>query len=352
MTKSASRSADGSRRRRASSASAFGFFGGGGGSSSVPSSIGTAARASSVETSGSLASAPVPATKKARRSAAAAAFRRISSAVSSRVGTLRDSFAAGTFPAEAWPPAAETSAPLPSRLLTRIRSPRVTPHARSVADSLCPAAPRSSSPFNDTSTSDSATPGPHPGRSASTFAAIFWRSCASVHVSGTSSASAGPDTPATRTRSLTPMAGVGRCERCRGFACRFHLLGVDTLFGGRKPGRGLAHTTTNPCSELETVCTYKSTFFFGFFFSTHRSRSTEVTPHGRARRSPARSQSRAKSACAGASTAYQSLPRANAPSACARTRDPPIDRPLTSQPRPIPFFLPSQWLPDPEPPRT
>ena len=38
--------------------------------------------------------------------------------------------------------------------------------------------------------------------------------------------------------------------------------------------------------------------------------------------------------------------------ACARTRDPPIDRPLTSQPRPIAFFHPSQWLPDPEPPRT
>lgn len=80
--------------------------------------------------------------------------------------------------------------------------------------------------------------------------------------------------------------------------------------------------------------------FLRLLFSTHRSRSTEVTPHGRARRSPARSQSRAKSACAGASTAYQSLPRANAPSACARTRDPPIDRPLTSQPRPIAFFPP------------
>lgn len=109
----------------------------------------------------------------------------------------------------------------------------------------------------------------------------------------------------------------------------------------------LATCHDEPLREPETVCAYTSTG--GFFFSTYRSRSTEVTSHGRARRSPARSQSRAKSACAGASTAYQSLPRANAP---LRVRSNPIDRPLTSQPRPIAFFHPSQWLPDPEPPRT
>jgi hypothetical protein len=133
-----------------------------------------------------------------------------------------------------------------------------------------------------------------------------------VHVSGTSSASAGPDTPATRTRSLTPMAGVGRCERCRGFACRFHLLGVDTLWWA-KAGSRLSTHDDEPLLRAGDCLHVQIDIFLRLFFSTHRSRSTEVTPHGRARRSPARSQSRAKSACAGASTAYQSLPRANAP---------------------------------------
>ena len=147
------------------------------------------------------------------------------------------------------------------RRWTWTRSPRATPHARSVADSLAPPAPRSSTRLSDTDTSS----GVH--ASSRSFEATARRSCASVHTSGTSSFCA-PSTPATRTRSLMPIAHAGgRRARGRGAECataprtvvafgaRTAVLALArNLFAKSRTVRFDATSQRNMVAPRDTVC--------------------------------------------------------------------------------------------------